>query len=283
MAVKVAINGLGRIGRCVAKIVASRNDVELVAVNASGSEDMIQYNLRYDTVHGNNQDIKVEDGFITIGNDKAKLLAERDPSKLDFASYGADVVLECTGAFLTQESVQAYIDNGVKKVVMSAPAKDDTPTFVMGANENTYAGEAIVSNASCTTNGLAPVARVLDDAFGIEKLMLCGDNISLGRKMAKTSRATEKVVSYEINSDISKVIEYLKSKNYQIISLEITNSSQAIHNFQFSKEKPIALIIGDENFGVSEAILNQSDAVIHIDMFGQNSSMNVVQATNIAL
>ena len=121
------------------------------------------------------------------------------------------------------------------------------------------------------------------DAFGIEKLILCGDNISLGRKMAKTSRATEKVVSYEINSNASKVVEDLKSKNYQILSLEITNSSQAIHNFQFSKEKPIALIIGDENFGVSDTILNQSDAVIHIDMFGQNSSMNVVQATNIAL
>ena len=169
MAVKVAINGLGRIGRCVARIVASRNDVELVAVNASGSEEMIQYNLKYDTVHGPRQDIKVEDGYIYIGNDKAKLLNEREPAKLDFASYGADVVLECTGAFLTKESVQAYIDNGVKKVVMSAPAKDDTPTFVLGANEHTYAGEPIVSNASCTTNGLAPVAKVLDDAFGIEK------------------------------------------------------------------------------------------------------------------
>ena len=169
MAVKVAINGLGRIGRCVARIVASRNDVELVAVNASGSEEMIQYNLKYDTVHGPRQDIKVEDGYIYIGNDKAKLLNEREPAKLDFASYGADVVLECTGAFLTKESVQAYIDNGVKKVVMSAPANDDTPTFVLGANEDKYAGEPIVSNASCTTNGLAPVARVLDDAFGIEK------------------------------------------------------------------------------------------------------------------
>jgi glyceraldehyde 3-phosphate dehydrogenase len=169
MAVKVAINGLGRIGRCVARIVASRNDVELVAVNASGSEEMIQYNLKYDTVHGPRQDIKVEDGYIYIGNDKAKLLNEREPAKLDFASYGADVVLECTGAFLTKESVQAYIDNGVKKVVMSAPANDDTPTIVLGANEDKYAGEPIVSNASCTTNGLAPVARVLDDAFGIEK------------------------------------------------------------------------------------------------------------------
>ncbi len=92
MAVKVAINGLGRIGRCVARIIASRNDVELVAVNASGSEEMIQYNLKYDTVHGPKFDVKVEDGYIFIGKDKAKLLSERDPAKLDFASYGADVV-----------------------------------------------------------------------------------------------------------------------------------------------------------------------------------------------
>jgi glyceraldehyde 3-phosphate dehydrogenase len=169
MAIKVAINGLGRIGRCVARIIASREDVELVAVNASGSDEMIQYNLKYDTVHGPKHDVKVKDGYLYIGKDKAKVLSERDPAKLDFASYGVDVILECTGAFLTLESCQAYIDNGVKKVVMSAPAKDDTPTFVIGANEDTYEGQAIVSNASCTTNGLAPIARVLDDAFGIEK------------------------------------------------------------------------------------------------------------------
>ncbi|MDB4257312.1 type I glyceraldehyde-3-phosphate dehydrogenase [Arcobacteraceae bacterium] len=169
MAVKVAINGLGRIGRCVARIVSLRNDVELVAVNASGSEEMIQYNLRYDTVHGNRQDIRLEDGYVFIGNDKAKLFSERDPSKLDFASLGVDVVLECTGAFLTQELVQGYIENGIKKIVFSAPAKDDTATFVMGVNEHSYAGQLVVSNASCTTNGLAPIAKVLDDAFGIEK------------------------------------------------------------------------------------------------------------------
>jgi len=169
MAVKVAINGLGRIGRCVARIVSQRDDVELVVANASGSEEMIQYNLRYDTVHGNRKDIDVKDGYIYIGNDKAKLLSQRDPQKLDFASYGAEVVLECTGAFLTTESVQTHIDRGIKRVVMSAPAKDDTPTFVLGANEDTYKAEPIVSNASCTTNGLAPVAKVLDDAFGIEK------------------------------------------------------------------------------------------------------------------
>ncbi|WNH10100.1 TrmH family RNA methyltransferase [Thalassobellus suaedae] len=121
------------------------------------------------------------------------------------------------------------------------------------------------------------------DAFGIEKLILCGEQITIGRKITKTSRATEKVVDYEINKSASKVINDLKTKGYQIISLEITSESKPIHTVLFSTEKPIALVIGDENFGVSESILNISDAIIHIDMFGQNSSMNVVQATNIAL
>ena len=123
----------------------------------------------------------------------------------------------------------------------------------------------------------------ISDAFGIEKLILCGEYIPLGRKMTKTSRATEKVVDFEVFESASEVVENLKSKGYQIISLEITDISKPIHEFKFSMKKPIALIIGDENFGVSEAILNSSDAIIHIDMFGQNSSMNVVQATNIAL
>jgi len=168
MAVKVAINGLGGIGRCVARIIADRDDIELVVVNASGTPEMLEYNVKYDSVHGTRKDVKVSDGYLHIGNDKAKILAERDPAKLNFSDYGAEVVLECTGAFLTQESVQPYIDNGVKRVVFSAPAKDDTATFVIGANEEEYAGQAVVSNASCTTNGLAPVAKVLDDAFGIE-------------------------------------------------------------------------------------------------------------------
>jgi len=168
MAVKVAINGLGRIGRCVARIIADRDDIELVAVNATGSEEMLQYNLKYDSVHGTRNDVVVKDGYLNIGSTKAKIFAQRDLSLIDFASQGVEVVLECTGAFLTKESVQAYLDNGVKKVLFSAPAKDDTPTFVLGANANEYAGQTVVSNASCTTNGLAPIVKVLDDAFGIQ-------------------------------------------------------------------------------------------------------------------
>ena len=169
MAVKVAINGLGRIGRCVARIIADRDDIELVAVNASGTEEMLEYNLKYDSVHGRRNDVKVADGYVTIGTTRAKIFAERELEKIDFVSCGAEIVLECTGAFLTAESVQPYLDNGIKKVLFSAPAKDDTATFVLGANADEYAGQAVVSNASCTTNGLAPVAKVLDDAFGIQK------------------------------------------------------------------------------------------------------------------
>jgi glyceraldehyde 3-phosphate dehydrogenase len=168
MAVKVAINGLGRIGRCVARIIADREDIELVAVNASATEAMLEYQLKYDSVHGRRDDVRVRDGVLSIGDMHAQIFSQRDVAKIDFASTGAELVLECTGAFLTQEAVAPYLENGIKKVLFSAPAKDDTPTFVIGANESDYAGESIVSNASCTTNGLAPVAKVLDDAFGIE-------------------------------------------------------------------------------------------------------------------
>jgi len=121
------------------------------------------------------------------------------------------------------------------------------------------------------------------DAFGIEKLVLCGEQIPLGRKMTKTSRATEKSVNFEISNNALEVVVQLKEKGYQIIPLEITETSKSLHQHQFSKEQPIALIIGDENFGVSETILSLSDCTIHVEMFGQNSSMNVVQATSVAL
>ena len=121
------------------------------------------------------------------------------------------------------------------------------------------------------------------DAFGIEKIIFCGSKIPLGRKMTKTSRATEKVVQFEEKESITETINLLKAENYKIVSLEITSNSQPVNKFKFSKERKMALIIGDENFGVSETVLKDSDAIIHIDMFGLNSSMNVVQATSIAL
>ncbi|MDX4034934.1 type I glyceraldehyde-3-phosphate dehydrogenase [Aliarcobacter skirrowii] len=171
MAIKVAINGFGRIGRCVARIIANRDDVELVAINDTAEASMLEYITKYDTVHGTfNGDVKVENGFLKMGKINAKLYSTRDAKELSFAKdCGAEIVLECTGAYLTQDKCQVHIDNGAKKVIMSAPAKDDTKTYVMGVNESTYGGENIVSNASCTTNCLGPIAKIIDDAFGIEK------------------------------------------------------------------------------------------------------------------
>lgn len=171
MALKVAINGFGRIGRCVARIIANRDDVELVAINDTADRAMTKQLLQYDSVHGVfNQKVEILDGDkMAIGSQIIQLFSTRDPKELPFAALGADVVLECTGSMLTQEKAQPFIDSGIKKVVMSAPAKDDTPTFVLGVNEHTYAGQKIISNASCTTNCLGPVAKILDDAFGIQK------------------------------------------------------------------------------------------------------------------
>ena len=171
MAIKVAINGFGRIGRCVARIIEQRDDVELVAINDTASVEMLEYITKYDTVHGTfNEEVKVVNGFLKMGKINAKLYSTRDAKELTFTKeYGAEVVLECTGAYLTQESCQVHIDNGAKKVVMSAPAKDNTPTFVLGVNEKEYKGQLIVSNASCTTNCLGPIAKIIDDAYGIEK------------------------------------------------------------------------------------------------------------------
>jgi glyceraldehyde 3-phosphate dehydrogenase len=172
MALKIAINGFGRIGRCVARIAAKRDDVELVAINDMASMDMMMYLLKNDSVHGTfkSEVIQLDEHNISIDGQKIRVFSDRDPKNLKFADFGADMVLECTGVFLTQESAQIHIDNGVEKVLFSAPAKDKiTPTFVLGVNEEKYDGQKIVSNASCTTNCLGPVARVLDDAFGIQK------------------------------------------------------------------------------------------------------------------
>ncbi len=171
MALKVAINGFGRIGRCVARIILERDDVELVSINDLADLEMLAYLLRRDSVHGTfSLDVqKIAEDKLKIGDKVIKVHSERDPSKLRFADDGADVLLECTGLFLSQDKVQAHIDNGIKKVLFSAPAKDNTPTFVLGVNAHEYNGEKIISNASCTTNCLAPVAKVLHDNFVIEK------------------------------------------------------------------------------------------------------------------
>ena len=171
MTIKVGINGFGRIGRMVFRAVAKDfKDIEVVAINDLLDADYLAYMLKYDSVHGRfNGDIGVDGGNMVVNGKKIRLTAERDPTNLKWNEAGADIVIDCTGFFLTKESCQAHIKAGAKKVVQSAPSKDDTPMFVYGVNHSTYAGEAIVSAASCTTNCLAPVAKVLHDNFGIKR------------------------------------------------------------------------------------------------------------------
>ena len=168
MALKVAINGTGRIGVTATKIVTSRDDLELVAINTTADMEMLRYLLKYDSVHNGVEAQIVDENTMKINGKDVKIFSTRNPEELGFGECGAKVVIECTGAFLTTEKCKAYLKDGVEKVVMSAPAKDDTPTYVLNINTDEYKGEDIISNASCTTNCLAPLCKVLDEEFGIE-------------------------------------------------------------------------------------------------------------------
>ena len=171
MTIKVGINGFGRIGRMAFRAIHKDfPGIEVVGINDLLDADYLAYMLKYDSVHGNfNGDVSVDGNNMIVDGKKIRLTAERDPANLKWGDVGADLVIECTGFFLTAETCQKHIDAGAKKVVQSAPSKDGTPMFVYGVNHHTYDGQAIISAASCTTNCLAPVAKVLHDNFGIKR------------------------------------------------------------------------------------------------------------------
>lgn len=169
MTIKVGINGFGRIGRFVFRAAQERNDIEIVGINDLSDVDYMAYMLKYDSTHGRfNGTVEVKDGNLIVNGKTVRVTAERNPADLKWGEIGVDVVAEATGLFLTDETARKHIEAGAKKVVLTGPSKDKTPMFVMGVNHKTYAGQDIVSNASCTTNCLAPIAKVLNDNFGIE-------------------------------------------------------------------------------------------------------------------
>jgi glyceraldehyde 3-phosphate dehydrogenase len=170
MAIKVGINGFGRIGRLAFRVCAARNDVEVVGINDLIDVDYMAYMLKYDSVHGRFKgSVEVKDGALVVNGKKIRVTAEKDPAALKWGDVGATSVIESTGLFLDDAKARKHIEAGAKKVILSAPSKDETPMFVMGVNHTSYAGQDIVSNASCTTNCLAPVAKVLNDKFGISE------------------------------------------------------------------------------------------------------------------
>ncbi|MDF5675500.1 type I glyceraldehyde-3-phosphate dehydrogenase [Vibrio parahaemolyticus] len=169
MTIKVGINGFGRIGRFVFRAAQERADIEVVGINDLIDVEYMAYMLKYDSTHGRfNGTVEVEGGSLIVNGKTVRVTAERNPADLKWDEIGVDVVAEATGLFLTDETARKHIEAGAKKVVLTGPSKDATPMFVMGVNHATYAGQDIVSNASCTTNCLAPIAKVLNDKFGIE-------------------------------------------------------------------------------------------------------------------
>jgi len=195
MAIKVGINGFGRIGRNVLRSAIENfgNDIEIVAINDLLEPDYLAYMLQYDSVHGRFKgEVQVDGGNIIVNGRKIRLTQERDPANLKWGEAGVDVVIESTGLFLTKETAQKHLDAGAKKVILSAPSKDDTPMFVYGVNDKSYKGEAIISNASCTTNCLAPIAKVLHDKWGIKRGLMT---------TVHAATASQKVVDGPSNKD----------------------------------------------------------------------------------
>jgi glyceraldehyde 3-phosphate dehydrogenase len=193
--IKVGINGFGRIGRCVFRAAVQNfgDDIEIVGINDLLEPDYLAYMLSYDSVHGRFKgEVKVDNGALVVNGKTIRLTAERDPANLKWDEIGADIVLESTGLFLTKETAQKHLDAGAKKVILSAPSKDDTPMFVHGVNCKTYAGQSIISNASCTTNCLAPLAKVLDDKWGIKRGLMT---------TVHAATATQKTVDGPSNKD----------------------------------------------------------------------------------
>ena len=194
MTIKLGINGFGRIGRMVFRAaVQNFADIEVVGINDLLEPEYLAYMLQFDSVHGRFKgDIAVQGNHLIVNGKKIRLTAVKDPAELMWNEVGADIVVESTGLFLTKETAQKHIDAGAQKVILSAPSKDDTPMFVFGVNDSTYAGQAIISNASCTTNCLAPVAKVLNDNFGIKRGLMT---------TVHAATATQKTVDSPSNKD----------------------------------------------------------------------------------
>ena len=194
MTIKVGINGFGRIGRMVFRAAAQNfKDIEIVGINDLLEPDYLAYMLKYDSVHGRFKgEIGVDGNTLIVDGKRIRLTALRDPAELKWNEVGADVVIESTGLFLTKDTADKHVAAGAKKVIMSAPSKDDTPMFVFGVNDKTYAGQAVISNASCTTNCLAPVAKVLNDKWGIKRGLMT---------TVHATTATQKTVDGPSNKD----------------------------------------------------------------------------------
>ena len=288
MSIKVGINGFGRIGRMVFRAaVENFNDVEIVGINDLLDPEYLAYMLKYDSVHGKfNHDIKVEGNTMYVDGKAIRLTAEKDPAALKWGEIGAEVVVESTGLFLTKEKAQLHIDAGAKKVIMSAPSKDDTPMFVYGVNDKTYAGQTIISNASCTTNCLAPLAKVVHEKFGIKRGLMTTVHAATATQKTvdgpskKDWRGGRGILENIIPSStgaakaVGKVLPALNGK-LTGMSMRVPTSDVSVVDLTCELEKPatyeeICAAMKEASEGELKGILGYTDeAVVSTDFRGE--------------
>ncbi len=288
MSIKVGINGFGRIGRMVFRAaVENFNDIEIVGINDLLDPEYLAYMLKYDSVHGKfNHDIKVEGNTMYVDGKAIRLTAEKDPAQLKWNEVGAEVVVESTGLFLTKEKAQLHIDAGAKKVIMSAPSKDDTPMFVYGVNDKTYAGQTIISNASCTTNCLAPLAKVVHEKFGIKRGLMTTVHAATATQKTvdgpskKDWRGGRGILENIIPSStgaakaVGKVLPALNGK-LTGMSMRVPTSDVSVVDLTCELEKPatyeeICAAMKEASEGELKGILGYTDeAVVSTDFRGE--------------
>ena len=293
MTIKIGINGFGRIGRLVFRRSVQLEQFEVVGINDLLDVDYIAYMLKYDSTHGRfNGTVEVKDGSLVVNGKTIRVTSEKDPKNLKWDEVGAEYVLESTGLFLTDEKARAHIEAGAKRVVLSAPSKDATPMFVMGVNHDTYAGQDIVSNASCTTNCLAPIAKVLNDSFGIKEGLMTTvhattatqktvdapstKNWRLGRgagqNMIPSTTGAAKAVG--------KVIPELNGR-LTGMSLRIPTPDVSVVDLTVNLEKPASY---DEIKGAMKGILGYTEeAVVSTDFLGESCTSVFDAGAGIAL
>ena len=289
MAIKIGINGFGRIGRMVFRAaVQNFPDIEVVGINDLLEPDYLAYMLIHDSVHGRFKgDVSVDGTTLIVNGKRIRLTAHRDPAELRWGEVGAQVVIESTGLFLTKDVAQKHIDAGAKKVVMSAPSKDDTPMFVYGVNDKSYAGQTIISNASCTTNCLAPLAKVLHDKWGIKRGLMT---------TVHAATATQKTVDGPSNKDwrggrgileniipsstgaakaVGVVIPEL-NKKVSGVSFRVPTSDVSVVDFTVELEKPtsyadICAAMKAASEGDMKGVMGYTDqAVVSTDFRGES-------------
>lgn len=300
MTIKVGINGFGRIGRMAFRAIAKdfADDIEVVGINDLLDNDYLAYMLKYDSVHGNFAgDVSVDGDTMVVDGKNIRLTAERDPANLNWSEVGAELILECTGFFLTEEGCQKHIEAGAKKVLMSAPSKDGTPMFVYGVNHETYDNQAIISAASCTTNCLAPVAKILNDNWGIKRGLMTTVHAATASQKTVDGPSTKDwrggrgileniipsstgaakavgVVLPELNGKLTGMAFRVPTSDVSVVDLTVELDKDASYDEICATMKEAA----ETETGIGETLGYTEDKVVATDFRG-NSNSSIFDAT----